>query len=270
MKEISLEESRAIQLGILSEVDRYCNDNALTYYMSYGTLLGAVRHKGFIPWDDDIDIAMPYPDYEKFCLGYKGSQFKVNYWKLQPLFHCNYSKFEDLRTVVFEEIVDDYKIGINIDIAPIIGLPPNLNKAKIYFNGIIFYRNMLGLKKMKFRKGRSILKQLGLLLAKVPLAFVSYKMINEMIDKKCKKYPIEDSKYVICVGSFNPSKEIIEKEKMGIPMRLPFETGCFSAPSGYDAWLKRIFGDYMVLPPEEKRISRHTFKPYWREGFAQD
>ena len=81
----------------------------------------------------------------------------------------------------------------------------------------------------------------------------------------CKEYPYETSKYVICVGSFNPVKEIMEREKLGAPCRLEFEGHMFSAPSGYGAWLTQIFGDYMQLPPEEKRVSHHTFKTFWRE-----
>lgn len=265
MREISVLESRGIQIGILKEVDRFCKNNNLTYFMSYGTLLGAVRHKGFIPWDDDIDIAMPYPDYMKFCTEYNGNNYKVNHWTRQPHFHCNYAKFEDVRTLSLEEIVQDYKMGINIDIAPIIGLPDKYESAQKYFNKIVYYRNLLTLKKMKFRKGRSPIKQLGLLLSRIPLAFVSNRRVNKHIDSMCRKYPYETSKYVICVGSFNPVKEIIEKEKLGVPCRLEFEGHMFSAPSGYDSWLTQIFGDYMQLPPEEKMVSHHTFKTFWRE-----
>ena len=130
MREISVSESRNIQIGILEEVDRFCLINNLTYFMSYGTLLGAVRHKGFIPWDDDIDIAMPYPDYMRFCAEYSGKYYKINHWTHQPNFHCNYAKFEDTRTISKEEIVQDYTMGINIDVAPIIGLPDDFESAQ--------------------------------------------------------------------------------------------------------------------------------------------
>lgn len=265
MKEMSVAESREIQIEILEEVDRFCEKNNLKYVMSYGTLLGAVRHKGFIPWDDDIDIAMPYPDFMKFCEGYNGRTYRVNHWTHQPNFYCNFAKFEDTRTLSLEEIVQDYKMGINIDIAPIIGLPDRIENAQNYFKRIVFYRNLLTLKKMKFRKGRSKIKQAGLLFSRIPLAFISNRRINKAIDSMCRKYPYEKSKYVICVGSFNPVKEIIRKEQLGMLCRLEFEGHMFMAPSGYDAWLTQIFGDYMQLPPEEKRVSHHTFKTFWRE-----
>ena len=264
MREINMIESRAVQIGLLEEVDKYCEKNNLTYYMSYGTLLGAVRHKGFIPWDDDIDIAMPYPDYSKFCSNYKGEFFKVNHWKSNPDFYCNFAKFEDTRTISFEDVSQNYTIGINIDIAPIIGLPDNLKKAQHYFNRIMFYRRLLTLKKIRFKKERTLVKQIVLLLSKAPLMLLPNRLINRIIDNKCKKYPYETSKYIICVGSFNPVKEIMEKKKLGKTVKLVFENRAFSAPDGYDAWLTYMFGDYMQLPPEEKRVSHHTFKAYWR------
>ena len=268
MKEIRADERKAIQIDILAAADEYCEANHLTYFMSYGTLLGAVRHKGFIPWDDDIDIAMPYPDFQKFCLGFRSERFKVNYWKKQSEFYCNYAKLEDVRTLAVEDIVQKYIIGINIDIAPIIGLPADLAKARDYYKRIVLYRNLLTLKKTRFRKGRSVIKQAGLFLSRILLFFVSNRWINHRIDEMCGRYPYDKSKYVICVGSFNPVREIIEKDQLGLPIRLPFENRSFSAPSGYDAWLKQKFGDYMQLPPEEKRVSHHTFRMFWREGYG--
>lgn len=267
MREISIIESREIQIGILQDVDMFCTNHNLTYFLSYGTLLGAVRHRGYIPWDDDIDIALPYPDFIKFCTDYKGEIYRINHWTKQPKFYCNYAKVEDIRTVSQEEIAQDYKLGINIDVAPIIGLPQKFRKAQNYFNRIVFYRNLLTLKKMKYRNGRSIWKQMILLFSRLPLIFITNKYLNSKIDKMCSKYPYYNSKYVICVGSFNPVKEIIEREKIGSPIKILFEDSLFSAPSGYDAWLFQIFGDYMKLPAEDKRVNHHTFKNYWRENF---
>ena len=265
MKEISIDESREIQIKILEEVDKFCEMNNLTYYMSYGTLLGAVRHKGFIPWDDDVDIAMPYPDFIRFCSEYSGTVYKVNHWTIQPDFYCNYAKIEDTRTLLLEETVLQYKIGINIDIAPIIGLPNELEEAQKYFRRIAFVRKLLTLKKMKYRSGRDPLKQLMMFISRIPLGLISNRTLNMVIDSLCKRYRYSESKYVICVGSFNPVKEIIEKKRLGSPTRLEFEGHSFWAPSGYDEWLTCMFNDYMKLPPKEKRISHHTFRTYWRD-----
>lgn len=264
MTEISLEEAKIIQMQILDAVDSFCEKNKLTYYLSYGTLLGAIRHKGFIPWDDDIDIAMPYPDYIKFCNSFKAEQYKVNHWSTDRKFYCNFAKVEDTRTILLEKITSSFQIGINIDVAPIIGLPSNLNEAKKFYGKIVFYRNCLSLKKTQFRKGRQIHKQLFLLLARSLLCCIPYSTINKKIDFMCKQYLYSNSKYVICVGSFNPVKEIIEKNKLGKTIKVQFENKKYCVPAGYDAWLKQIFGDYMKLPPIEKRVSHHDFEMFWR------
>ena len=263
MRQIDKQESKSIQIEMLAEIDRYCKNNNLMYFMSYGTLLGAVRHNGFIPWDDDIDIAMPYPDFKRFCQSYKNDIYKVNYWAINPSFHCNYAKFEDTRTLSEEDIDLSYQIGINIDIAPIIGLPDNYRLAYLYFLCINTIRSMLTIKKIKQKKERSVWKRLELALLKCFCAPFSFYSINKMIDSLSSKYQFDTSKYAICVGSFNPAKEIIQKETFNQSTKLSFENYSFNAPSKYDLWLKQIFGNYMKLPDESKRVSRHTFKNYW-------
>lgn len=264
MKDITFEEGKQIQLSILREVDSFCQNKGLTYYMSYGTLLGAVRHKGFIPWDDDIDIAMPYPDFIKFCSSFGDDVYKVHHWIRTPLFHCNYAKVEDGRTILKEEITSSYEMGVNIDVAPIIGLPENKQDAVHYFRRIDFIRGLLRIKKMKLRRGRQAYKQLTVLGGRILLAPFSYKTINHCLDRLCARYPFNHSHYVICVGSFNSEKEIFEKEKLGKKIKLPFEQDEFCAPEGYDLWLKQIFGDYMQLPPEKDRVTHHKFLMYWK------
>lgn len=264
MQEIAFETVKRIQLDILKEVDSFCRDNNITYYMSYGTLLGAVRHKGYIPWDDDIDITMPYPDYVRFCNSFNSNNCKVNIWSSQKNFFCNFAKVEDVRTLQIEEVDSKHQIGINIDVSPLIGLSDNYEEAKHHFNKIYTLRNLLHLKQLTIRKGRRIDKQIITIASKAITCFIPYKMINRAIDNKNKKYNYNTSKFVISVGSFNPAHEIFEKEKLGKTIYIPFEDYQFCAPEGYDAWLSCIFGDYMKLPPVEQRITHHQFKCYWK------
>ena len=122
MKEIGIEELKRIQIGILKHLDAFCNENNLKYFMCGGTLLGAVRHKGFIPWDDDIDIMMKREDYDKLIELYPkndNSNFKLFSYELDKSFPYPFAKMDDFRTIFEEEINDSYKIGVNIDIFPI-------------------------------------------------------------------------------------------------------------------------------------------------------
>lgn len=263
MKELTKEEYQKVQYDILKEVDRYCSENNIVYYLSYGTLLGAVRHKGFIPWDDDIDIAMPMPDFLRFCREYNSEKYKVNFWERDSRYFRYYATVEDRDTYLKEETDSEYKVGINIDLAPIIGLPEDEKKAKRYFKRLVFLRSLLNLKVMKPRKGRVWYKELFLKASSFLLLPYSYKFINKKMQGLCLRYPYNDAKNVICVGSFNREKEVIGKEKLEGPLtRLQFESDEFMVPAGYDAWLKQIFGDYMKLPPVEKRVSHHTFVAY--------
>ncbi len=264
-KKIDLEEAKSLQLGILDSIDNFCLSNNILYYLSFGTLLGAVRHEGYIPWDDDIDITMPYPDYVKFCKEFSSDNYRVHVWFLDKDFFCNFAKVEDVRTIQIEQVDSKHQIGINIDLSPMIGLPEDLSEAKKHFERIVFYRKILNLKQLKLRKGRSILKSLIIIGSKILLFPVSYYLINKKINKLASKYDFYSSKYCICVGSFNPSKEIIERSVIGKTIRLKFEDRYYNAPAGYDAWLKQMFGDYMKLPPIEEQITHHIFETYWKD-----
>ncbi|MFR5682857.1 MAG: phosphorylcholine transferase LicD [Clostridia bacterium] len=122
---MSLEEIKSIQLDILSQVANYCDRNGLRYFLAYGTLLGAVRHKGYIPWDDDIDIMMPRPDYMQFINSFNNEKcaLRVGSHYLDKNYPYVIAKVYDTSTLCKENIDVEYSIGINIDVFPIDGLP---------------------------------------------------------------------------------------------------------------------------------------------------
>ena len=118
MKEIGLKELRDLQLDILQNVHDFCVAHGIHYSLAYGTLLGAIRHKGYIPWDDDIDIAMLRPDYEKFMREYKDEVYRFCECRLDKDIHIGFGKVEDTRTIIIEA-GNTKNLGVTIDVFPI-------------------------------------------------------------------------------------------------------------------------------------------------------
>ena len=262
---ISVEQQKKILLGILEAIDRYCRENNLTYYLAYGTLLGAVRHKGFIPWDDDIDIWMFRSDYDQFIAGFKDD--KTRYKVVGPdnclNYHLPFGKVIDTETRLVEEVDCPPDLGSYVDIFPIDYLPESVQESKKIINRISFLQKMLSIKKIKISKDRKIAKNFILCIGKALLFPVSrawlIKKINSVISDKSKP-----SNFCGAVTAFTYGrKEIMNTELFADVVELEFENHLYYAPRYYHEVLKHFYGEYMKLPPKEKQVTHHSYVVDW-------
>lgn len=272
MNKLSLAEMKKIEFDILKNVAEFCEKNNIKYYLTYGTLLGAIRHQGFIPWDDDIDIAMPRPDYIKFNQLYPVKN-KCNYYVLSSIITNSkhlytFAKVFDIRTDKIEEGLnydEDSMRGIDIDIFPLDGVPEDVQKClafkktqKKLFRCFLYSR-------MPFQKSKSIVKTflkysiLGILHAFGTSRF------NKLINKRAMKYSFDTSEYIGSnINFFMKNKEHFKKSGFMKSIKVIFEGQEFNAPSDYDKYLTGLYGDYMQLPPKEEQTTHHIYKVWWK------
>lgn len=264
MKELTLKDLQKYSLQILIEVDRWCSDNQVTYTLCGGSLIGAVRHKGFIPWDDDVDIAMPRPDYEKFVRGFN----KNGYICIAPELGNSWIPFarvcETTETVAVPYCpwctVDDY--GVGIDIFPWDGEPSDINEFRKHMSYIqkqhaILYQVRGSKMNLTFNSG--ILRFCKIFGKKVIYGHHNIeKLLNKIIDN-CKKYKFEESTY--CGNLSCPTYGTKERNRVCVFSSFTktiFEGHEVSVISNYNEYLSDIFGDYMKLPPVKDRIPKHN------------
>lgn len=271
MKEVS--DLRKLQLEELNILDRFmeiCEENNLRYYSLGGTLLGSIRHKGFIPWDDDLDIAMPRKDYEIFL--------KLPKEKFNDIFEVvTYENDENYRYPWARMITKSMKI-INrmanipreeyawIDIIPLDGFPNkgierNFHKAHLSFwwnlNQIVQFDEMVDQKRTRSTLSKISLKISSLFkwLGKI----INYKTCLRHINKVLMKYPYDmDSEEIINFLAAYGFKEIFTRESFSDSKYYEFEERKLRGPQGYDSVLNRIYGNYMELPPIEDRNKHHA------------
>lgn len=264
-KELSLEEKKKILVSILSKVHNFCDENNLKYFLTGGTLIGAVRHKGFIPWDDDIDIYMPRNDYEEFLYKFNKESERYQLISLKTDgYYLPFGKVIDTRTILIENVDSDYKMGIYLDIFPLDNLSSNYNAALSLYKEVSFYRRLLAIKNATSDSKRKPYMNFLLKVGKVVIMPVSRKWILSKIDMISQKYREDtSSQYIgaIC-AAFYGEKEILKSEWFTERCLLEFEGGKFWAPKDYDAFLTQLYGDYMQLPPEEKRVTHHDNKAW--------
>lgn len=260
MQSISIDELKNIQKEILDDVVSFCKKNKIRYYLAYGTLLGAVRHKGYIPWDDDIDIHMPRPDYEKFIELYpsKESYNRIVTHELDRNYNMPFAKVFRKGTIVKELFYKQSVFGVYIDIFPLDGIK---SKWQAYICGeckrFIFIKNAIINNSLTFsRKAR-------LLITKFLLLPLSQHFILKIVRSISRKHKYDECETVCSLGSRAAVREILPRKVFDEHTTVEFEGCRYCAPKDCDKYLTALYGNYMQLPPEEKRISSHNSNAYW-------
>ncbi len=266
-KEIGTDEFKKISLDILLAVHEFCQRNNVKYSLACGTLIGAIRHKGFIPWDDDIDIYMVREDYERFVSLFPQlykSRYSILAFSNEPSWNVPYAKVYDSRTLYYEEKKYDFEgIGISIDVFPIDNAPDDLNTWIKYERRRVLLKNLYVMKELKWRKNRPLIKNLFVEFCSLLLYPFSKKSLALMLDRYAKKYNSIETNYYTesCLGV--PNGRFLKKDFETTNDCL-FDNYTFKVMAGYDDYLHQFFGNYMELPPLEERISHHRYTAYWK------
>ncbi|MCH5147470.1 MAG: LicD family protein [Clostridiales bacterium] len=269
--EIGLEELKRIELNVLCQIREICNEQNIKYFLDGGTLLGAIRHGGFIPWDDDIDICMPRPDYNRFIEYCKNHYTPFGLASHQTDFRFTelYAKAYDRDTICEEIYVNRSRAeyGVYVDIFPLDGLGNSQKQALKLLHKSRFKRSLL-----KAANWRSYFKSKTRKWYVEPVRFLFFilsrltnpaKLVHK-IEKIYKDIPYEGSEKVGVVCGLYDDKEIMDYSIFKNIIEVEFENEQFAILERYDEFLTNLYGDYMKLPPPEKRVTHHTFKAYKR------
>ncbi len=264
MKTIDINECHAILLDLAKELHRLCVKHNIPCIMIGGTMLGAIRHKGFIPWDDDMDFGIPRKYLKKFI---SVAEKELNpIYRLKSRFNSNLIyldvlKLEDSRTIIEEKHNElaTGKIGINIDIFPL----DYGNGSHSFFSRNSFIFNMIRLVTFEYSNDSNIPfpKNLLVRLAKI-LRLVSPDFLSNYVEKNNKRY--DNGNFLTNYYGLYKFKEIVPKELWGTPRLYKFENTEFLGAENYDAYLTHFYKNYMELPPENKRHT-HLENAYWKE-----
>lgn len=256
-RQIPLEERKRIQLEMLVEIDKFCREHNIKYMLAFGTLLGAIRHKGYIPWDDDVDISMSLEDILRFKREFKSEKLKYCDIDTEKNYEWPFSRITHKDTYCKPGLICK-TYGVNIDLYPIIEVNSSMEHNKSIAERMMTMFNIYS-QIVKFR--RRVIKVLPI------TTIIGFK---SLVRKYKDKYILMFSQkhggaFHFIAGpltqfgkhtlNFNPLSEIIEVD---------FEGHKFMAPAKYKEYLSYHYGDYMQLPPEDQRHPYHLGKYFWK------
>lgn len=263
---LSVKEIRNIQLNLLKEIHNICLKENLSYFMAYGSLLGAVRHRGFIPWDDDIDICMLRKDYEHLKILIKKGECR---WMSivdedTPGYYLQFMKVVDNRTIADQEDTT-LKHGVWVDIFPLDNIPQSRILQKVYLYIALLLRDITLAAVTDFKsnfskndKKRGIKKFLNYI-----SRVIGIKRFYNLYKRFCLKYMYVDTGIVSCLCTQYVRTDILTIAEAKKTIEMEFEGEKFWGLSSFNNYLRNIYGNYMQLPPENKRRTHHIVA-WWK------
>mgnify|MGYP001063272906 CR=1 FL=1 len=250
-------------LDIFIEIDKVCVKHNLRYYAIGGTCLGAVRHKGFISWDDDIDIAMPDKDFKKFMVAaQKELPESLALITLESTEHRGFlcAKVHDVNTTFIESHMKEYKeeySGIFVDIMPLYGIPENKVKKKLFISIVVMLLKLNYKRQLAYSKRWSVAGKMLWITMRPVNCMVHYDFYIKIWKKLVEKYDFDAARYTGYLWSTKIREKdlIFEKAWFDHYVELPFENIKMRCPCNWNEYLIKQFGDYMQLPPEDQRTN---------------
>ena len=268
MSEVFFEELHQYNLAALKAFASFCEEHNLKWYAIGGTLLGAVRHKGFIPWDDDVDVAMPRADYDKLVSLAKEfpKPFVLEEYRYNKEFQSYFAKLRSEEIELLETVTEekDKRRGYLVDIMPLDGTPNNTFLRKIYFARVMLLRFLCGAANVhtgiltsRPKWEQIVLKMCrGLRLYKI----VTVEKVYRQMDKVFRKQQVETASYIGTIMGAYKTREIVPAGYFGLkekPVYLDFEDMKVRAPKQYEPYLTHMYGEYKNLPPEDQRKAHY-------------
>lgn len=262
-------DNRSLQmelLKIMKEYHRLCQEFSLRYYMLGGTCLGAIRHQGFIPWDDDMDVGMPRKDYERFCeLANKElpDDLEIRFYKTVDNSPFHFAKLINKKTTLIEPKYHDYIEGIYIDVFPLDNMSEYTLSNKLRCQQI-WFKHACIMNHCSTESKKGVVRQVFQRYSKIKKLDKLHASLERLMIKENDK----EAKYLCNYLGAWKEREIIPVEIFGKGTLYKFEDAFFYGPNNADYYLHSLYGDYMRLPPKEKQVCRHDYyyvsleKPY--------
>lgn len=266
MEYLTLEEIKNIELDLLEKFDLFCEKNNLRYSLAYGTMLGAIRHKDFIPWDDDVDVMMPREDYQRlFQVLEQGEKIDndISFLTLKSEgYYYHFNKIYNNKTIAKMDNNSTVH-GIWLDIFPLDNTPSSKWKAKCFHVKARLLRNMIIAATTDFSDCNNKNYRIKKLLCKVS-EIVGVQRISEYLNKYVQRYNKKDSELVSIIHGQYSTDADIERCLYYETEKKLFRGKYFNVSIGWDTILKGMYGDYMVIPDKDKQAT-HFLKAYYKE-----